>query len=267
MTTRQRSIQPAFNHAFASRIERTINDLAVKQNRLHQVQFSCEELRQLFIPPTQRRTLTHAYQLQEGGPYGFQQLYVAFSNPVCLPWYKPRMKFQFKWENTSDGFLVPRQGWSSDNPATVLDDAPAELVEKFNDIVLYEVTTSFDWGLVKWVFNMLNNPEHACTTVAQIRYLWPCLVTLLQKSDLDEVARSVAEPSQRAGDRAKAPPYVMEHLKAAYDVVAKVALLEDLPMLDVVAGETGYLLVNPCFEVADTAMGKISFQGLNGVVG
>jgi len=254
---KEREPQPAFSGTKQHKVEQSITSYAFQQRRMHQESFTTEELKLLFIPEEWRRSLSQAYELTFAEPYGWQRIYVAFPNVQPLAMHKPRISFTFNYDQNNTGFLVPSVGYKVDSPAHVLESAPPELVERFNELVRHETQVSYEWGLVRWVFRELNKVEW-CTTPAQIRYLWPCIYNLCRKQkSLEELAKSIEQASPRAGDKAKCPPWAIRHLKESYDVVARIALMDNLPVLDAIPATVSYELVNPTFQVND----RIEFQG------
>lgn len=249
----------AFSGGSYMRVERGITVMADHCRQLDVVDFTCFELKELFIKEWQRDALTMAYDLQEGGPLGQQNLYVQFTDTHVRPsvWLKPRIRFRFDWPGVREGFLVPAKwGWSREFPAKLLKEAPPELAAKFDKVTSDETRHAYEWGLVRWVFESLNVPEH-CTTPAQMRYVWPALVPIVRAGGADELASSLSQPSSRAGDSASVPSWIAPYLKTTYDIVAKAVLLREVAREVPVEKGLTYKLHGPNFEISK----GVSFAG------
>jgi len=224
-----------------------IDKLAKHAKSLKQVQWSPDELMHLFMPDRMREPMTQAWRLLEGGPGNLQTLLVGFDNLMPMQWEHPRMAFTFKWPEVRSGFMVPvRYGLSVSHPAA-LQTNEGQLYEKWRRMLEHEMRIAYEWGLVKHTFMTLNAAD-ACTTPAQMRYLWPALVPILNVAGENVLARQLAQASTRAGDKARCPPPLQPYLKQTFDIVAKGVLLQEVPSITVTSTDPiTYKLHEPKF--------------------
>jgi hypothetical protein len=245
----------AFAGGRSLRVLSGIYKLANHASALNKVSFDPDELRLLFVQDWQRSSLTTAYELTEAGPLNRQTLYVEIENPMPLNWMAPRLEFTFNWATCREGFLVPRRkGYTVEEPARILI-GQTPLRSKFEEVVMHECRIAYEWGLVLWVFEQLNQPAYN-TTPAQVRYIWPALLPILRMANEHAMANELASPSSRAGDSARCPSWVLPYIKPTYDIIAKGVILHEVPEVEVDKTIT-YKLYSPTFKMDN----GLSFKG------
>lgn len=192
-------------------------------------QFTCSELLELFIEPGDRAAVRRAYELNGGNSAHTQNLF------VTSPWARQRggearIRFQWDFRDVMDGFFVPlKQGGRIETAAMMRDDAPQDLKDRFTNMADNLVRTSYEWGMVMYVFNSLNRNGY-CNTPQQMRYVWPAISTLLSYGGNKDLAKQLSQPSARAGDKARVPYEVRDLIKPSADVVTR-SLLCDMDSL------------------------------------
>lgn len=214
----------AFSDSMEQYILRHINATGLRLQVMYMQQFTFEELKLLFIDPEDRSPLTHAYNRVRGNNIQTQQLFVNSPNGNC------RIRFRWDWRATDcDGsFFVPKSwGGQPSRPVVPRDDAPKELLDRYNDMAENLERTSREWGLVGYVFDQLNQNGY-CNTPPQMRYVWPALPQILRYSGYHNEARQVAEASSRAGDKAKIPHTAAPYIRETYDIVTRSLMFDDL---------------------------------------
>jgi len=213
-------------------IRRVITQLEMKQIKLSLQPFDAEELKLLFVEPCWRQTLTDAYSLVE--PAGTtQELHVNIdrplytSDPNVTPHAPIRLTFTWHHHDCGNCFYVPHKaGASSSTAVRPRDDAPRELLEKFDQVCTDLIDVHWRFSQVAKVFTLLNN-TNVCRTPAQMRYVWPCIYTLANLAKL-EVAESIASPSALAGKNVVVPSDVLQMLQPTNDTIARAMFLNDV---------------------------------------
>jgi hypothetical protein len=218
----------AFSHKKAQGIRSAIEKMETQQIKFAKQPFEPSELLELFIYPPYRKTLVDAYKLCE--PSGAtMDMYISVPLPIAMASpSKPRVHFQWHHHNCKDGFYVPfKVGSHRDKPAFVRDDAPEHLKERFNQVCEDMIDIHWRFSQCLSVFYQLNKTK-VCKTPAQMRYVWPCIYTLLKKAGFDDEADMVSEPSARAGDAVTVPNELAPLLKPTNDTILRALLLDDM---------------------------------------
>jgi len=219
----------AINDKAAKKIHAVLDGMEQKHQRLAMQGFTAAELLRLFINPEHHHTLTHAYQLCE--PSGHtQELYIRCEVPNEFGGKVAYLRFSWHGLDTPHAFYVPyRQGSSQDYAAEIqYETAPPDLVRKFEQVRDELIAIAFEYANTHKMFRALNR-NAVCATLAQMRYHWPCIVSLLQRAGFDEEADKVRTASSRAGDGAHIPPQLAPLLRATNETVARHAFIEDVP--------------------------------------
>lgn len=214
-----------------SDVHKTIAYMQSKQERLTKQPFTTSELLQLFVDPDHHSLLVDSYQLCE--PTGRE--YELFVRREVVPEHGggvAHIRFYWSGLSLSNGFYVPhRVGSSIDFPATVRPEAPAELVERFEQVADDLIGIRYRFDQVIKVLDVLNQPK-VCRSLAQMRYHWPCIVTILRKANCHDLADSVSEPNARAGGEAVIPANTRRLLAETNRTITSHVLIDDIPDSD-----------------------------------
>lgn len=250
--------QVAFSGNYAYAIMNAISNVASKLLSLEYQQFTGDELLTLFIDPEHHDPLKQAWDLTKGNNVGTQVLYVksewaAQHNGVA------RIALQWDYRNMVSGFFVPlKQGGKPETAVSVRPEAPAELREKFTTMADAITRISYEWGMVRFVFQQLNQHGY-CNTPAQMRYIWPAIVPLLRYAGHTQLAADLTQPSSRAGDKARIPAAARDLIKPSADVVTRSLLLDMASINQFAQRPEPHIRVNdPEYEVAP----GVSFSGM-----
>lgn len=203
-----------------------------KQIKLAKQAFTIKDLLHLFVRPDIRQTLCDAYDLCE--PSGrTEEMFVRADVPA--PMLRPGMSSEvvftiFKWHrsNSPTGFYVPkREGAGRDNPAPFAPDAPQDLIDRFTMVQSDLMDIHWRFSNALWVLSKLNQSK-VCSTLPQMRYVWPCIHTLMRKAKHYDDADAIAEPSLRAGEQANIPLDLRPWLQPTNDTIMRATLLDDV---------------------------------------
>lgn len=220
---------PPFTHNVTKAINATLSGMETLHQKLAKENFTAAELLDLFVDPAHHHTLTHAYQICE--PSGqTQELFVRCEVPVEYGAGVVHMRFSWHGLDTPDGFYVPYRAGSTLMYACEIryEDALADNIAKFERVRDDLIGIAYRHACVRRVFTALNR-NAVCSTPAQMRYHWPCIVSLLRRSGNEEMAERLQNPSPRAGDGARIPKDLGPLLSATNDTVARHAFLVDIP--------------------------------------
>lgn len=222
--TRVQTPLPPFPPNMSGKIENVLIDMEAHQFRLAQEPFTIEELKLLFVDPQDRDVLSRAWDLVE--PSGtVQELYTTPN--AALP-FDAHIIFSWHRFNTEKAFYVPHlAGSKASYPVSVRADAPAPLQDRFNGVYDQMVDVAYRFSQAIDVFKKLNDYT-ICKTPAQMRYVWPCLYTLVRKAGFPENAQLIAHPSERAGASVVVPPALLSRLKPTNDTVMRAMLVADI---------------------------------------
>lgn len=230
----RRSYQPptpqpvkAFSQSNENQIQYTIANMGKKQLSLYAQSFTPIELAELFIEPDDRNALFRAYALAGDSVSHNHNLY------VDLPWMKQwggigLLRFSWMTHEWKDAFFVPLLQGAEDTHALrgPRDDAPAELRDRYLNMAERMATLSYEYGLVRWVFLKLNQ-NGFCNTPAQMRWVWPPIVHILNEAGMKQQALELAQPSARAGDKARIPTEVQPFIRETYDIITRGLLIDE----------------------------------------
>lgn len=220
----------AFNGKIAAKIHDAIREMEAHQKLLAHQSFSASDLLQLFVDPQHHNVLMQAYELCE--PSGqTQELYVRCEVP--LEWGGGVAHVRFRWHaiNVPHAFYVPHKGGMSTNyPARMQDGAPQELRDRFEQVSMDLMQVARNFALVQNTLTKLNKVG-VCETPAQMRYHWPCIVTLLRRASgsYASLADNIENASMRAGDQANIPVAMRGPVKETNEIIARHMLLLDIP--------------------------------------
>lgn len=215
----------AFSDSMAYQIERAIVMTGMRMLVLNMEEFSFDELKLLFVEPDKRDFLTKAYQATKGHNINNMELFAQ------APLNRCRIRFQWRYMDADGAFFVPRdEGGLRIHALTARADAPQELRERYEDMAERLERTSREWGLVRFVFTQLNQHGY-CNTPPQMRYVWPAIPTLLNYAGLGDLAKTLAQPSSRAGDKARIPAQAAPYIRETYDIVTRSILVDNMNKL------------------------------------
>ena len=225
---KQKSPDVAFKPLISNAIVKAITDLAAMQYKLHKVDFTPEELLQLFIPPEQHALLLESYRL--AAPRGFvSELYLTLPPKDAALMGVQVASMKFDWDNRRhpDAWLVPNNHGASASMSirTLQPACPPQLRETFLRMFNDMVAIAYRFGMCRWVYESLNNPK-VCSNAAKLRYYWPCILPLLRKAGQPELASELAEPNVRAGEQVILPPDIRPYLKETNTTLARAHFIE-----------------------------------------
>lgn len=227
----KREPQLALNTTKLHACIRVVRQMEDKQVALAKQPFTLPELMELFVDKEHHAALRYVYDLIE--PSGLtNNLYVATHMDPSVAQHATKnaaMKFNW-WGKKAGGFYVPHKaGTAEDKPADLLkDQADPMLVERYMQVEAELLDIQCRFALCTHVLKTLNKFE-VCKTLPQIRYVWPCITVLLSKASYDDDAKSLREPSIRAGDKANVPADIVKVLKETNDSIVRSLMLDDTP--------------------------------------
>jgi len=230
----RREPQPALSGSKMGGVLRAARSMRDKQLALAMQEFSMTELMNLFVEPRHYEHLRYAYDLVE--PSGLtSNLYVRADMPPHIEAHAVNSNncyFKFTWWGKLEGgFHVPeakgsdQHKWAERQVATC---DPA-LMEKFREVERDMLDIQCRFALVERVVRNLNE-RTACKSLPQMRYVWPALPILLTKAGYSEDAKSIAEPSLRAGEKVVLENWLVALLKETSDTIVRGTMLDDVPM-------------------------------------
>lgn len=216
----------ALNGSKKRQVYAAITQLEEQQRRLATINLTGPELMELFVDPNHHEPLRRAYQICE--PTG--NSYELYTEIVTAPVHGSQrvwMKWQWNGGANPDGFYVPyAMGSDDDRHANLLEGiARPGLVERYKQMRDDLIDLHFRFAQVKYVLNKLND-SNVCSTLPQMRYVWPAIVPLLRKGGFKEDADAIATASPRAGDGARVPGHLQVLLKGTSDTVSRAFMLE-----------------------------------------
>jgi hypothetical protein len=217
----------AFSGSAEANVRAAIVRAAAEQRWMITRDIEMHEILQLYIKPEHRDPLKLAFNEVEFNSID-QSLQVQVPIPLGLnptPNQKPCVVYEWDW-NTSkpDGFFVPKYAVN----CTFQPDAPEELMEKHASINARLQKVSYDFGLVRHVFEGLNK-NGFCNTPQQMRFVWPAIRHLVDRFD-KKLGNSLVDASARAGDKARVPPDLVEYMVPTVNTMARSLLLTDVNM-------------------------------------
>jgi hypothetical protein len=241
MASSTREPQPAFTRYKANNIQNAIRQMEYTQIALAKQPFELSELMQLFVDKKHHEHLTYTYDLVEPRA-GTTQLYISVDMPVAMQQHvstdnrRETAHMKFNWYGKlPGGFYVPySEGADEDRPTRIMrEQADPALVERYVQVEQDMLDIHCRFALCQEVFSRLNR-HGVCNTPPQMRYVWPCIVTLMQRGNLADEAKELAEPSMRAGDKANVPADIAKYLKETNDTITRALFLEgvDRPEVD-----------------------------------
>jgi hypothetical protein len=207
-------------------IMNAIDRMETKQVALAKQPFSMQDLLTLFIDPAMHEPLTYAYRVCE--PSGHTQDLFVF-RPLGPEHNAGSAYVRFYWHGTiENGFYVPfDKGAQKRYPATIRDEAPAELVERFHQSAGDLVDIHYSFSLVRRALHGLNVPG-VCPSIASLRYHWPCIVPLLNAARYSPMAEELIHHNVKEGDRARLSPTLRRLLGPSNQTVARHQLIDEL---------------------------------------
>jgi len=251
----------AFKGSLEDKLQAHIHAIAQKLYRLAKPKFTGQELGLLFVPTQYRQMMHGAFALSHGAD-SHHNIFVRTAS--WSPDVPCRGTLNFEWYfSTAPDAFYPLRTWGATVEAPCTgphDDAPADVREKFVETIRRMIHVSYEWGLVLRVFNELNQPSF-CSTPAQMRYVWPPILQLLNGLELDAVDRrlitTLQHESMRAGDRARIPLPIQPYIRQTYDIVTRSIFLRDHEPNDETHGGITYKLRNMSFDLPG-----LSFEGI-----
>lgn len=251
MARKSKSMGPIIDAAHES-INKAIYRLALRQYRHIKLPFTFDDIKQLFVSPVWRDKLTEVFTHAAPGGVSYDfHAGVADQRVGNGDRLRP-VTVHFNWRSGSEGAFLPLRGIATSlHPVlTVENDCPSELQEKWEHMMHELCTVAHDFGECRWVLKKLNQ-LHVCKSAAAIRYVWPCLVPLLEMADCPSLANEVREPRPRSSWSSKVPFAVQEKLSDTNDFLARAMLVED-------PGNVKYPV--------DYSMNEVAFGQFTGVI-
>lgn len=265
MARRSSHNAPPLPRAFMGHSEHMINvtlkRMAREQRHMAIRHLTCDDLLHLFIPAEQRQSLQEAFRITEFTSVDQHleiQVPILPDYPIEYALTRTPLKADFAWDygNCQDGFFVRRNLVPELQP-----DATPDQMEKIHYVFRELGRISFEFGLVRYVFQQLNQ-NGFCNTPQQMRYVWPAIRHIVDRADgMRDLAMSLVESSARAGDRARVPPHLKPFLIPTVDIVNRTLLMDKVDFAD--KRDFGLTVSDPSYtiKVGDT---EISFAGING---
>lgn len=211
----------AFTGSAQFQVTNTINRMANEQRHMITRDVKVHELGQLFVDPHKLEALTRAFHDVE---FTTINQGLTIEAPVGSPVDKDgdpvSMLYCWDWASAPDGFFVPKHN----KPLKMRDDAPPELIEKYTEIHMRLANVAYDFGLVHHVFNGLN-VNGFCNTPPQMRFVWPAIRHIVARFDT-KLEETLIDASSRAGDKARVPPHLADHMVETMNTIARTTLLE-----------------------------------------
>lgn len=207
-----------------------ISKMAEEQRWLISTEIKVPELCQLYVNPEHRDPLTTAFGLMKYTSVD-QQMTIALPYPdeydvIAMPANNTSAgSVVIEWDHTKapDGFFSPP--YQITGPQ---NDAPTELIEKYNGIWQRLARVTYEWGMVKHVFNTLNS-NGFCNTPQQMRFVWPAIRHIVDRFD-KSLGDTLVDASSRAGDKARIPSEITELMVPTVNIVARSLLLDRVKM-------------------------------------
>jgi hypothetical protein len=230
----------AFMGSAEVQCQAAIRKMAIEQRFLATRDITVEDLRQLFVPAEYRHSLKEAFSvgsqihtdeelvipvrlMGDHYPEGYPLPQVPGSGPL---------KITFTWDRNDcpDGFFVMKN-MGKDAEVMIQPDAPQELVDKWLYVSDNLMRISYEFGMVREVFNKLN-VNGFCNTPQQMRFLWPAIRHIVDKAGIKELAAQLVETSARAGDRARIPTELTEFMVPTVNIVNRTLLIDKVELID-----------------------------------
>lgn len=242
-------------------VDNAIRKLAMEQRHMATRFLTVEDLRLLFIPAHERDALKEAFRITE---FDVVKQALTFSVPLMNDYpieygladmSKPLMtSFSWSYSTCNEGFFVPRK-----YKARLQEDAPEELVEKLEYVTTQFARISFEFGLVRYVFQQLNQ-NGFCNTPPQMRYVWPAIRHIVDKAGLKDLAPTLIEASSRAGDKARVPPLASPFLVHTTDIINRTTLMDKINVNE--TREFGHTVESTTYTVMVDGQ-EITFDGMS----
>jgi len=218
----------AFMGSAQNNVVAAISRAAAEQRWMVTREIDMNEIRQLYIRSEHREPLRLAFSEVEFNSID-QTLNALVGVPDDVRLADNQVPVvQYEWDHNSageSGFFVPKYAMKG---ATFQPDAPQELVEKYQSINERLQRISWEWGLVRYVFNGLNK-NGWCNTAPQMRFVWPAIRHLVGRFD-SKLEMSLVDASARAGDKARVPPELVEYMVPTVNIVARSLLIGEVNM-------------------------------------
>lgn len=220
-----------FSHAECTAITQAMDRLHATQAGAIKETFTVNDLRQLFVPPSQRVALDMVYQMETAfGAKGNIIFDVAkHAGRIMLDMAEPNavatiesavLQMKFDRNSAPDGFITPERFYgTAGRPLDTLRAEPEDLRRRFVDNCILLAKVHAEWTLVKWVFQ---NLQISLRSPGQMRYAWPAIYPLATTAELK---MDLSQPSVRAGANAAPAPIVRPYLRDSNDVVARSSLM------------------------------------------
>jgi hypothetical protein len=208
----------AIPRRYFQRIEQSIAQLKTRLNDLYNISFTHDEFLQLFAAEEDHRILKEAARVAWVNSVGGVHATEFNSHKFTEAWGSNTVHLNFH-VNMVDNFapLIPRN-------SVILQDAPSALIGKLTRWVLARVEQNFEMSTVNtllwWMQNNCDNP-------AQIRFLWPSILSLAsmheETKDWGDRLREIRKPKTL-------PPLnlaVREACRSTAGIIASAGMLTD----------------------------------------
>jgi len=242
----------AFRGSQESRIHGVINGIGVQMFRLIKPEFTPAGLLDLFVDPKYHHSLTEAFSESEGAGLT-QRIYIDLKSS------RVRCHLVFSWDynKVPGGFFMRARYGGVERRALPGPRAGANAVrlEQFNEMKRRLLQASYEWGLMRRVFDELNQPSY-CQTPQQMRFVWPPILQLVKRMGDEQLISMLQHESSRAGDRARVPEFIKPFIRPTYDIVTRSIFLTEHEAVDRTIDGIQYTLANPTF-----IENGFSFQG------
>lgn len=217
-----------------NQVRAAIKKMAAEQRWMATRDITVEDLRQLFIPEQYRHSLQEAFALASP-QYIDQYIHIPvkltgdhYPDEYPMPFdHGQQFTASFSWhrENCPEGFFTMQ-----DHEPMIQPDAPQELVDKWLYVSDNLLRISYEFGLVREVFERLNT-NGFCNTPQQMRFLWPAIRHIVDKAGgLGDLGKNLVDSSARAGDRARVPHEVKDYMVATVNIVNRTLLMDKIDM-------------------------------------
>jgi hypothetical protein len=252
----------AFMGSSESSVSFALGKLAKEQRHMATRHISVEDFRQIYVPMGYRHSLQEAFSFTKFNTVKQElriRLPVLEDYPIGYRLEDPdkpaTATFYWDYNMCPTGFFVPKTFTLTRQP-----DAPPEAIERL-EYMLHELARiSFEFGLVRHVFQQLNQNGY-CNTPAQMRYVWPAIRHIVDKADLKDLAPSLIEASARAGDKARVPPEVTALLVPTTDIINRTTLIPKIDLSE--TREFSHITSTAGFVISPAGDKAASFAGMS----
>jgi len=204
-----------------------IRKMAQEQRHMAIRHITMDDLLQLFVPAGYRHSVREAFNYarptipDQTISVTLPDLATSVLRYTTVGSAPLKMVLRWDWDLCKErGFFTP-----GDGKVAIQPDAPIEAAEKLSQLYLDLTRITWEFGLVRYVFNELNC-NGFCNTPQQMRFVWPAIRHLVDKAGMSQLGRQLVDASPRAGDKARVPAVIADYMVQSVNIVARTLITE-----------------------------------------